>query len=89
MCSQVLRVPLSRCLALERFTITARPRCGGGPSNFARLEWRLHAGVAQLVEHQLPKLRVVGSSPIARSQKAPLRRGFSSRWVPWCGAQSG
>ena len=24
------------------------------------------AGVAQLVEHQLPKLRVVGSSPIAR-----------------------
>ncbi len=25
-----------------------------------------HAGVAQLVEHQLPKLRVVGSSPIAR-----------------------
>ena len=26
------------------------------------------AGVAQLVEHQLPKLRVVGSSPIARSK---------------------
>ena len=25
------------------------------------------AGVAQLVEHQLPELRVVGSSPIARS----------------------
>ena len=24
------------------------------------------AGVAQLVEHQLPKLRVVGSNPIAR-----------------------
>jgi hypothetical protein len=25
------------------------------------------AGVAQLVEHQLPKLRVAGSSPVARS----------------------
>lgn len=31
-----------------------------------RLRYRHHAGVAQLVEHQLPKLRVVGSSPIAR-----------------------
>jgi hypothetical protein len=28
-----------------------------------------YAGVAQLVEHQLPKLRVVGSSPIARSSR--------------------
>ena len=27
-----------------------------------------HAGVAQLVEHQLPKLRVAGSSPVARSE---------------------
>lgn len=27
----------------------------------------IHAGVVQLVEHQLPKLDVVGSSPIARS----------------------
>ena len=27
------------------------------------------AGVAQLVEHQLPKLRVVGSSPIARFRR--------------------
>ncbi len=26
-----------------------------------------HAGVAQLVEHQLPKLRVAGSSPVSRS----------------------
>ena len=29
------------------------------------------AGVAQLVEHQLPKLRVVGSSPIARFIEKP------------------
>ena len=27
------------------------------------------AGVAQLVEHQLPKLRVAGSSPVSRSEK--------------------
>lgn len=25
-----------------------------------------HAGVAQLVEHQLPKLRVAGSNPVSR-----------------------
>ncbi len=28
---------------------------------------RLKAGIAQLVEHQLPKLRVEGSNPFARS----------------------
>src|SRR3954454_22720591 len=46
------------------------PACG----KTCRLEWgnlpalRLgpRADVAQLVEHQLPKLRVVGSSPIVR-----------------------
>ena len=27
----------------------------------------IKAGVAQLVEHQLPKLRVAGSSPVSRS----------------------
>ncbi len=32
----------------------------------ARLESAAQADVAQLVEHQLPKLRVVGSSPIVR-----------------------
>ena len=37
-----------------------------------RLECPHHAGVAQLVEHQLPKLRVVGSSPIARLKKGSL-----------------
>jgi hypothetical protein len=36
----------------------------------------LPAGVAQLVEHQLPKLRVAGSNPVPRSQKAPEKRGF-------------
>ena len=28
-----------------------------------------HAGIAQLVEHQLPKLRVAGPSPVSRSSK--------------------
>ena len=29
----------------------------------------MHAVVAQSVEHQLPKLRVAGSSPVYRSKK--------------------
>ncbi len=32
------------------------------------------AGVAQLVEHQLPKLRVAGSSPVARFSTALRQR---------------
>ena len=34
---------------------------------FAPIKERNHAAVAQLVEHQLPKLRVAGSSPVYRS----------------------
>ena len=41
--------------------------------NFARRKKiilpRIDAAVAQLVEHQLPKLRVAGSSPVCRSLK--------------------
>jgi hypothetical protein len=37
------------------------------------------AGIAQLVEHQLPKLRVAGSSPVPRSTESPGNRGFSSK----------
>src|SRR4051812_25691430 len=40
------------------------------------LRWTQPADVAQLVEHRLPKPRVVGSSPIVRSRKGPLRRVF-------------
>jgi hypothetical protein len=36
------------------------------------------AGVAQLVEHQLPKLRVAGSNPVSRSF---LITGNHSRYV--------
>ena len=32
-----------------------------------RMEGKTSAEVAQLVEHQLPKLRVAGSSPVCRS----------------------
>ena len=32
-----------------------------------------NAAVAQLVEHQLPKLRVAGSSPVCRSQRSSDR----------------
>ena len=31
-----------------------------------------------MVEHELPKLGVVGSSPISRSKKAPSKEGLSS-----------
>ena len=30
------------------------------------------AGIAQLVEHQLPKLRVAGSSPVSRSMEVRM-----------------
>ena len=33
----------------------------------ARLDWVFFAAVAQLVEHELPKLGVAGSSPVRRS----------------------
>jgi hypothetical protein len=34
------------------------------------------ADVAQLVEHQLPKLRVAGSIPVVRFKRALQARGF-------------
>jgi hypothetical protein len=37
-----------------------------------------HAGVAQLVEHQLPKLRVAGSSPVARFIREKTRQGLGA-----------
>ncbi len=36
------------------------------------------AGVAQLVEHELPKLGVAGSIPVSRSRKAAQSRGLGS-----------
>ena len=40
-----------------------------------------NAAVAQLVEHQLPKLRVTGSSPACRSTE---RRDSSDGFPPFC-----
>jgi hypothetical protein len=51
---------------------------GCGCSESAALSCAGRADVAQLVEHWLPKPRVAGSSPVVRSRKTPLRRGFSS-----------
>ena len=34
-----------------------------------RFAGEFHAAVAQLVEHQLPKLRVAGSNPVCRSKE--------------------
>jgi hypothetical protein len=45
---------------------------------------RGYAGVAQLVEHQLPKLRVVSSSLIARFTKSPGEaRFFRGQVIYW------
>jgi hypothetical protein len=35
-------------------------------SGYSGLNWTRFADVAQLVEHQLPKLRVAGSIPVVR-----------------------
>ena len=45
--------------------------------------YKAHAKVAQLVEHDLAKVGVAGSSPVSRS--IPLRRGFCSLpgWWNW------
>src|SRR2546427_5685397 len=50
-------------------------RAGGGGGTqkpTERLNWPTHAGIAQLVEHNLAKVGVAGSSPVSRS---PWRRG--------------
>lgn len=43
---------------------------GSSPSDSTTFRFKLHAGVAQLVEHFLAKEDVVGSSPITRSNPA-------------------
>jgi hypothetical protein len=59
-------------------------RPGGGAQ--AKVECG-HADVAQLVEHQLPKLRVAGSNPVVRSQERPREAGpFLCRGVTGRGA---
>lgn len=46
---------------------------------------RLFAGVAQMVEHKLPKLGVAGSKPVARSSLAsPSLKKASLIEVAWC-----
>ena len=50
---------------------TGRRRAGaveGGPTE--RLHLATHAGIAQLVEHNLAKVGVAGSSPVSRSPMA-------------------
>ena len=41
-----------------------------------RVRFQALAGVAQLVEHQLPKLRVAGSNPVARLKAGRIAAGF-------------
>src|SRR2546430_14990316 len=46
---------------------------GGTQAAGGRLDSGPHAGIAQLVEHNLAKVGVAGSSPVSRS--GPARRG--------------
>jgi hypothetical protein len=59
-----------RAKSLTKRSSSARP----GATEMA-LQCR-YADVAQLVEHQLPKLRVAGSIPVVRSEKSPVQSGF-------------
>ncbi len=62
-------IPLA---STERAERAARGGRGGTKNPTERLDWRRHAGIAQLVEHNLAKVGVAGSSPVSRS---PWRRG--------------
>ena len=45
---------------------------GRGTRPTERLNWQRHAGIAQLVEHNLAKVGVAGSSPVSRSADCGL-----------------
>ncbi len=47
------------------------PTMAAGQTGSGAVGAGLHAGVAQLVEHQPSKLRVAGSSPVARFARSP------------------
>src|SRR6266849_10255820 len=66
-------IPLASTERAARAAEGGRAGGGGGTQNpTERLNWPTHAGIAQLVEHNLAKVGVAGSSPVSRS---PWRRG--------------
>ena len=81
-------MPIHRRAALVMFVRARKPGetcwpesrpAGSCRSRFAKSRARIRctAGVAQLVEHQLPKLRVAGSNPVPRLHKGSGNRAFS------------
>src|SRR5690606_23550524 len=60
---------------IERSSVQVRPVALRNPSLYIWVRHGWPAGVAQLAEHQLPKLRVAGSSPVSRSgrHRTPAR----------------
>ena len=61
---------------------------GGGTQNpTERLNWPTHAGIAQLVEHNLAKVGVAGSSPVSRSPKTANE--YKRRGVEQSGSSPG
>src|SRR6478672_11221657 len=67
-------------LAIEEEAARQAPRRTSRLDDNAMVE--RNADVAQLVEHQLPKLRVAGSNPVVRSHLPWLASGFASLGVP-------
>ncbi len=57
---------------------------GLASTTFARVCSAPRAGIAQLVEHQLPKLRVAGSNPVSRSKKIHKNIYLSDLWNVVC-----
>ena len=72
-------IPLASTERAARAEEGGRAGGGGGTQNpTERLNWPTHAGIAQLVEHNLAKVGVAGSSPVSRSHPAG-RRGYGLR----------
>lgn len=59
---------------------------GGGRACFRARNHRkcVHAGVAQLVEHHVANVVVVGSNPITRFPAIMCLGNFPGRWGSWC-----
>ena len=61
-------IPLASTERAARAAEGGRAGGGGGTQKpTERLNWPTHAGIAQLVEHNLAKVGVAGSSPVSRS----------------------
>ena len=59
-------------------SVAIRDGIAGGQIDQYRVDYRPFAGIAQLVEHNLAKVGVAGSSPVSRSRLTVSRLGDAS-----------